>query len=282
LKSLNPPNVDDVLKTTELSENELLELSSYPHLKTELNEILRGYRDYHLKFGNGLNVSPVTLTEHLKIGLRKNYEVPPKELDYIRTIRKSSPRICPMCGAPKGFTVDHLFPKNDYPCFAVYSKNLVPACDCNLKRGTKFLDGNRRILHPYYDNFLVQRLISCRISPDNAFPLAKIEIHYEQPNHAESESIIFHVETVVIRSGLIDWLISEWENIILNPVNSVPTLPESGPITVPEFRDKLNLMLVRLDNRYETPNNWHSIFIHGILSSPSVDDFLTQKFNSIY
>lgn len=71
---------------------------------------------------------------------------------------------CPMCGSLHSGTLDHIFPQSDYPEFAVFSRNLVPACKCNSKRQNDLLgDGQgERILHPYYDVCLGERLLSAR------------------------------------------------------------------------------------------------------------------------
>ncbi|MBH9742077.1 hypothetical protein CJ419_20630 [Vibrio navarrensis] len=37
--------------------------------------------------------------------------------------------------------MDHFLPQADYPEWIIYSRNLVPACDCNSKRrNDEFLD----------------------------------------------------------------------------------------------------------------------------------------------
>jgi len=50
--------------------------------------------------------------------------------------------------------------KTDFPAFAIFGRNLVPACKCNSKRSTLLIGPNpgERILHPYYDDVLGERL----------------------------------------------------------------------------------------------------------------------------
>ena len=175
------PSVDDTSKITLNSNNSRLGRTSYPHLRNQLQQVINGYTDYDANSGNAHTVSAVTISDDLKAGLKSNYKSPPKDLKFINEIRNSSPNVCPMCGSLKTGTNDHIFPKEDYPWFAVYSKNLVPACDCNSKRGQNLIDGNKRILHPYYDRFLTQRLLSCKLTPNVAFPKAVITIDYVNP-----------------------------------------------------------------------------------------------------
>lgn len=282
MKKLPLPVTDDRQETTANSNNDLLGVTSYPYLKNELQNILNGYVDYDSNNGNAFNVAPVNITDDLADGLKKNYKSPPKDLKFINDLRESSPIVCPMCGSLGTGTLDHLFPKEDYPEFAVYSKNLVPACDCNIKRRTNLKEGNKRVLHPYYDNFLIQRLVSCEITQDPIFPMAKIKIKYVQPNHPEIESIKFHAEKVILPSGLICWLEGQWDSLVKDPSLSIHTLPDENIASVAEFERYLNSALSKYDRKFETPNNWYSIFFHGLLNSRGVVNFLYTKHNLIY
>ena len=282
MKKLPSPTVNDIQKITTTSQRHRLRRTSYPHLRNELQCILNGYQNYHANNGNALSVANVNITNELSIALKKHYASPPTDLKFIDDLRASSPNVCPMCGSLKTGTLDHLFPKDDYPCFAVYSKNLVPACDCNSKRKTNLTDGNKRILHPYYDLFLDQRLLSCTIAQDPQFPKATIEIAYVLPQHLEIDSIKYHTEKVVLPSGIINWLEGEWDTTTQNPSLKIQTLPSANIPTVADFSRYLNDALNRYDQSYSTPNNWFSIFIHGILNSQGVVQFLYTKHNLIY
>lgn len=276
------PSVDDLQLITANSRNTRLHQTSYPHLKNELATILNGYDDYHANRGNAFNVSPVNVSESLCIGLKKNYKSPPKDLKFIQNVRKSSPNVCPMCGSLKTGTVDHLFPQDDYPWFSVYSKNLVPACDCNSKRKTNLTDGNKRILHPYYDQVLNQRLLSCEVTPIQNFPKAEFTIKYVLPEHPEIDSIKYHVEKVVLPSGLISWAEGEWETTAQIPSSKIHTLPLEKVETIEIFESCLQGALDRYDRAYATPNNWFSIYFHGLLTSEGVTQFLFDLHNDMY
>ncbi|HDU8309354.1 hypothetical protein [Morganella morganii] len=282
MKKLPSPAVNDTQKITATSQRRRLNKTSYPHLHNELQSILTGYQNYDANNGNALSVAKVNITNELSIALKKHYASPPTDLKFIDDLRASSPNVCPMCGSLKTGTLDHLFPKDDYPCFSVYSKNLVPACDCNSKRKTNLTDGNKRILHPYYDFLLNQRLLSCNITQDSQFPKAKIEIAYVLPQHLEIDSIKYHTEKVVLPSGIINWLEGEWDTTTQNPSLKIQTLPSANIPTITDFSEYLNDALNRYDQSYSTPNNWFSIFIHGVLNSQGVVQFLYTKHNLIY
>lgn len=282
MKKLPVPTVNDAQKTTATSENTRLNKTSYPILRNELRNILSGYQDYDLKNGNPLTVLNVNITAGLSTALKKHFDSPPVDLKFINELRASSPNVCPMCGSLKTGTLDHLFPRDNYPCFAIFSNNLVPACDCNNKRKTNLMTANKRILHPYYDQFLTQRLLSCKITPDPIFPRAKIEIDYVLPNHAEIDSIKFHTEKVVLPSGIINWLEGEWDTTTQIPSAKIQTLPLGNISTIADFSLSLNDALARYDTSYGTPNNWFSIFIHGVLHSNGVMPFLHAKHNLMY
>lgn len=276
------PNVNDQDKTTLISKNSRLGKTSYPYLKNQLQDILNGYVDYDTSHGNAHAVKTVKICDNLISGLKSNYKSPPKDLKFFDDIRKSSPSVCPMCGSLKTGTLDHLFPKEDYPWFSVYSKNLVPACDCNSKRGRNLISGNKRILHPYYDQFLTQRLLSCKITANTAFPKAKIVIDYADPTHPEAINIQFHTEKVVLPSGLIGWLEGEWDTTTLDPSSKIHALPLNNIATFQEFNQYLNDVLRRYDQAYSTPNNWFSIFIHGIINSVGCSQWLYTKHNQMF
>lgn len=53
---------------------------------------------------------------------------------------------CYMCGAMNAGTLDHLLPKDIYPEFSFFSKNLIPSCDCNQKKKENISTG----LNPHF------------------------------------------------------------------------------------------------------------------------------------
>lgn len=79
---------------------------------------------------------------------------------------------CPFCGISETSTLDHYLPKEHYPEFSIFAKNLVPCCAaCNPLKLDRILSHGtdvRLFLHPYFDivpdvEFLT---VSARIEAD--------------------------------------------------------------------------------------------------------------------
>lgn len=67
--------------------------------------------------------------------------------DFISDFRsKNRSGFCYMCGGMNAGTLDHLLPKDNYPEFSFFSKNLIPSCDCNSKKNNNISSG----LNPHF------------------------------------------------------------------------------------------------------------------------------------
>jgi hypothetical protein len=77
-------------------------------------------------------------------------------------IRQSAYRgRCALCSQLPATTVDHYLPKSKFPAFAVFPRNMVPACkQCN---DAKFTSSNGLTLHPYYDDIATIRWLRCEL-----------------------------------------------------------------------------------------------------------------------
>jgi hypothetical protein len=67
---------------------------------------------------------------------------------------KSATQRCPLCAVRVVTTLDHYLPKGEYPIFAIYPLNLIPACrDCNTDKLSNVATmHSEETLHPYYDD----------------------------------------------------------------------------------------------------------------------------------
>jgi hypothetical protein len=284
MKRLPIPDYDDVKIIKKLSTNKRLKKTSYPELKDSIKIIISGYEHYIKKKGNVWDITVDILPLKLKSGLLKNYDGEPGSLNYLTELRNSSLDICPMCGSEGAVNLDHILTKENHHQWAVFSKNLVPACDCNNKRGTALtgdVSKRQRILHPYFDDCLKERLLSCNISPDANFRLADIELKYMCEYHPQFESIKYHVEEVVLKRGLLKWLDERWVKLRANPSVLIQTIPIKIIDSIDELSDYLIDSIGRFDKATGTPNNWNSIFVHGVLTSPSLIEWLLGRHNEI-
>lgn len=82
---------------------------------------------------------------------------------------------CPYCGINEPKTLDHYLPKETFPEFSVFPKNLVPICHaCNtIYKGSQFLSatGDRLFLHTYYDTFPKFDFLSVRVTVNDKIHL---------------------------------------------------------------------------------------------------------------
>lgn len=283
MKKLTPVIVRDLSHLDKLAENHKLHLTSYPELSSQKELVVQAYTDYDTNCGNPWLITSPIICEKLKAGLLSHYSSPPGSIDYFDKITNLSPDVCPMCGGFKPFTKDHLLPKADYQAWSIFSKNLVPACDCNLKRGSA-LKGDAatqaRVLHPYYDQFLSDRLLSCKITPRNNFKFFDLKLVFITPEHPEIASIKFHTHNIVIKSGVEKWLKGQLGKLKIKPSNVIQTLPRRKQVTKVDVIEALEDCLERYDEQTGTCNNWHSILCHGLLNSEGMLGWLMEMHNN--
>jgi hypothetical protein len=282
MKKINALTINDEQHLDILADNIQLNETSYPELKREKQVLIQAYQDYVAHSGNPWFIQQPNLSERLKSGLLKHYDSPPVSINFLDRITKSSPEVCPMCGGFKPFTRDHILPKADHQTWAIFSKNLVPACDCNLKRGSA-LKGDpatgARVLHPYFDNILLQRLLSCEIAHSNNFARFSLKITYVDPNHPDIAAIKYHTRNVVIKSGIEGWLKGQLSKLKERPSNVIQTLPRSRALNEDRVKEAIEDCLERTDELTGTPNNWLSIFCHGLLNSAGISSWVTDMHN---
>lgn len=219
------------------------------------------------------------LTEELKGELRGQYSSEPTLLSFIGNIRHfSSPDVCPMCGSLKPGTVDHVFPKRSYPEFSIFSRNLVPACDCNTKRGESLKGSrrNQRVLHPYFDKVLDRRIIRADIQESidgYVRPIIDLKISIRS-THRFYSVVKYHLENVLQRTDVIPYLDTFWLKILRNPDDNL-RLP-AGLFTEADFDLAVSTQLGILDRRRSTPNNWDSMLFAGLDANRGAKRFLKR------
>ncbi|HDI3207138.1 TPA: hypothetical protein PMB08_002611 [Vibrio cholerae] len=282
MKRIAPPRVDDISIIQELSTNSALKKTSYPHLRQQLTLVETAYQDYINSLGNAWRVSNVNLSDELRTALIKHYKQPPKIVDFIEVLRKSSPEACPMCGGFKPSTLDHVLPKEDFPVWSIFSKNLVPACSCNSVRGTA-LKGSAvtqaRVLHPYFDDCLSERLLTTRFSHDQDFKWIKAELDYVVTSHPDIASIKYHVKHIVLKNGIDLWLRAQMNRLKEFPANVIKGLPRKRAVDVARLNVVLDELLESYDGQCGSLNNWNSILIHGLLNAAFLHTWIVQRHN---
>jgi hypothetical protein len=120
-------------------------------------EVLAAYQVYEDSVPEVGGLSQALLSDLQKEAMRHAFNVETKPMTALRgdLLKRISVARCPFCGISESSTLDHYLPKEQYPEFSVFPKNLVPSCAiCNthkrdqiLNKGTKV----RMFLHPCYD-----------------------------------------------------------------------------------------------------------------------------------
>ena len=268
MKRLVPLPQDDAGNLDELSLNE--RLGSYPMLARQVDALKMRYREYAAGRGDPWEVAaPLPLPPALVEALKGHYANPPRCLGFLETLRTAgSPDVCAMCGSLKAGTLDHVFPKDVYPEFAIFAPNLVPACDCNSKRGTRYrgLERGERTLHPYFDDVLARRLVYVGFSGNLNSPLATIKAIELGLAAEELSALRFHIESVLERSSLLTWASEKWAAFCRDPEALLLDLP-AGAVTVEDVRRSVERRLNGADREHRTPNNWYSMVFYGVLHS---------------
>lgn len=281
MKYLGAPAYDDFLIINELSERKAL--SSYPLLRDEKDNIASQYLTYHLAKGNAFELSePLKLSKQLTAALKTHYSTEPSGLEFISVIRKTaSPDVCPMCGSLGTSEVDHVIPKDVYPEYSFFSRNLVPACDCNGKKGValKGTTSQARILHPYFDEILSYRLAYIGISGNLNTPKLSIEII---PEHSNKASVKYHISQVLEKTNVLSWAAKTWASILRAPNSYFQALAYiHGEISTETLRQLISAKLASDYVLYQTPNSWPGMFLFGMQMNPDVAEFLSLQIDGI-
>jgi hypothetical protein len=119
--------------------------------------VLESYQNYQNAVPEVGELGDAELTEDQKEALRHAYTVETEPMTILRgdLLNRIEVARCPFCGISESSTLDHYLPKERYPEFSVFPRNLVPSCAlCNTRKRDLILDEDtdvRVFLHPSYD-----------------------------------------------------------------------------------------------------------------------------------
>ncbi len=264
-------------------------VASYPALRQHVREILHSYAAYRRVNGNAIAAgapAALNMDDGLVNALLQHYKTPPAVLrPFLKKIReKGSPDVCPMCGSLGTGTLDHVFPKVDFPELAFFSLNLVPACLCNTKRQDNLVGvgPGQRVLHPYYDVILNQRLARADIqqTQQQGFRRPAMQLMVVLPNnHPDFAAVRYHVDNVVLKTQVLDFCEATWVKIGRRPEHYF-TLP-AGQVSAQALTQAVADALNKKDIHYGSLNNWESMLVAGILANAALIAFLAQRVNDL-
>src|SRR5262249_226983 len=154
-----------------------------------------------------------------------------------------------------------VFPQGTFPELAIFSKNLVPACICNTLRQDSYVgpQPGERVLHPYFDSRLSQRLVRATLTPTNGnYHEPSITIEPCIPNNDPLlPALSYHLENVVLCTHVLAYLDVSWLKLLRLP-QSFSILIPNGAFTMTDLDQAINEALQIIDSRRSTPNNWES------------------------
>ena len=134
--------------------------------RAEILAAYRGYEDAAPEVG-GLDEAP--LTDQQKEAMRHAYTVETEPMTTLRgdLLKRISVARCPFCGISESATLHHYLPKEHYPEFSIFPKNLVPSCAvCNTRKRDRILDAGTNVrifLHPYFDPIPDMAFLTVRV-----------------------------------------------------------------------------------------------------------------------
>lgn len=270
MNRIEGPDFDDFGALRELSLNH--QAGSYPLLAQWVDRIGDAYLDYFAEDGDASRIAGTTLDDALVAPFKAHYAKPPvclPHIDLMRTAGRS--RTCPMCGSMLGGTLDHVLPKAQFPCFSIFSANLVPACDCNSHRINDVVGPNgARILHPYFDDVLGWPLIAARFDDLGEVPRTSVRFLID-PADVRYPSVVFHYEKVVERTIILQWLREEWSRFVIEPGFHVTDVRRANPATRADLERSIREDLGYQDRAAASFNNWRSVFLRGLLDDNVLD-----------
>jgi hypothetical protein len=120
-------------------------------------EVLAAYQGYEDAVPEVGGLDEAQLTDPQKEVMRHAFTVETAPMTALRgaLLKRTIVARCPFCGISESSTLDHYLPKEQYPEFSVFPKNLVPSCAvCNTRKRDGILDEGtnvRMFLHPCYD-----------------------------------------------------------------------------------------------------------------------------------
>ncbi|MFQ6591091.1 MULTISPECIES: HNH endonuclease [Pseudomonas] len=257
MRKIDPPAIQDKLLLSLLAH---AKKASARAITRRISDIAIRYALYDAHQGDPWGVAEDISFAPIKTNLNALYKVPPPTLQFIESLRANIDGACPMCGRDALGTIDHYLPKANYSEFSFYSQNLVPACDrCNNKRSNSFKGKfiGERPLHPYFDYFANNQILTIKFEPDWRAPLLTPIPHGVVGT--ELKIVQWHIDNVLRRAGIDEYLTSMW-GVLINEVRTI--LP-----------DRTSLKTIKADlqelETYEfltgkSANGWRCAFWHGL------------------
>lgn len=269
MRRLTLPVVDDFAVLDELAKSRA---SSAIAIRAQDPIIRDQYASYTAAHGDPWSVVANAGLAGFREHFEKLYDAPPVALKHVKNLREGLSGACPMCGRDALGTLDHYLPQSNYPEFCFFSRNLIPACSrCNTARGNSVQGGmpGQRALHPYFDTFADNRVMTVEVIPDWRAPEIR-PVAYGL-NGPALEIVQWQIDNVIIPSGFLEYVAPIWGIIVDNPVEILGEIPNDQAIVAKLAElERIEAITTR------SKNSWKSCLYHGIGRNPGAVGFLVQ------
>lgn len=186
---------------------------------------------------------------------------------YIKSIReKTGKKICPYCGRPQTFPLDHFLPKVHFPQFAFLSKNLILCCSsCNKLKSNSLPENNNFYPHPYYEE-LNEPLYSFLMSGDLRHPTFHVQVTDTLPINLKKK-VEFLVDKLNLNSRLCNDASDSWDSLIGDI--------EAGLYKSEQFlNDQIQFEIDRSNRHYKSSNEIQARFLTSLQLNTNYLNFL--------
>ncbi|EIE9609461.1 MULTISPECIES: hypothetical protein [Vibrio] len=194
------------------------------------------------------------IVDNLKISIKDNQEEHLKQ-------------ICPSCGLLPAITVDHYIPKEIYPDFSIYSKNLIWTCGtCNGKKSTYWKESTHRgIINFYTDHIPTFRFIDCTIVNHNG--ILKVDYHLNVQLLSTYPHIVKHFERLDILGLYKEHIPTKLSEIIAD-IQSFKGILDSKKVK--------QILYKRYFSRIKDfgVNDWKSLLLRNIIIGKHYEQYL--------
>lgn len=273
MRKLDIPNVDDIAAVNSLSKRG----KHTRAVAAKSREIAMQYERYLNGRGNPWAVGETSAFDDIKAALHSLYKNPPNHFEFIDQLRGAAEGSCPVCGGGSAATLDHHLPKEVFPQFSLYSRNLVPACfRCNNIKGQLFkglLVGQRGV-HPYFDDFAAGRVISVLVAGPWAAP--KISVVPFNVAGDAALAVEWQIDNIIKPAGIDRKLKSLWGQLVTKPAKAL--LLNTAPADADAIRTRLLEMSDSAAHMQLSDNDWQSVFYFGVAQSPGAPEYILSLY----
>ncbi|RBA36419.1 MULTISPECIES: hypothetical protein [Acinetobacter] len=243
---------------------------SYKHLKVvyDNKDILKSSYINYIFFAKKYRVVDIPRNSIVKkIGKHsfvEHYNNPKGFSSFIDKFRGDNRSgFCYMCGALSAGTLDHLLPKDEYPEFSFFSKNLIPSCDCNQKKKENISSGLNPHFYEecdeelYYLDISLNGVINNQISYD-------FEIKVKKDFNSNFYGLIeYHLNNHILKFSDIDnYMRNRCASMLNNPIDALSIRKK---ISKNQLREKIEDFYCAAKHEAKSSNRWDVIFYKSLL-----------------